>query len=140
MIKRNTFVSIYIIVPETTLASEAHLAGQIVLEKETLNIEKLRNQQNRQRFQRSITDARAGYVGRSQKHLKDQNKQHQLDADRDNGSRKVKKGYQISNCRFRFDEAMLIGINFKVTQNMFVNYECDTRRILPHPALRASGS
>jgi hypothetical protein len=35
MIKRSSFVSIYIVVPETTLASEAHLAeGQIWLEKQ----------------------------------------------------------------------------------------------------------
>jgi hypothetical protein len=41
----------------------------------------------------------------------------------DNRSRKVKKRYQINNCRFRFGEAMLVGIKFNVMQNMILrNY------------------
>jgi hypothetical protein len=41
----------------------------------------------------------------------------------DNRSHKVKKRYQISNCRFRFGEAMLVGTKFNVVQNMMANNE-----------------
>jgi hypothetical protein len=41
----------------------------------------------------------------------------------DSRSREVKKRYQISNCRFRFGETMLVGIKISIMQNMIVNIE-----------------
>jgi hypothetical protein len=49
--------------------------------------------------------ARAGYEARGQKHL---NISFKLTAG--NKSHKIKKGYQISNCKFRDREIMLVGI------------------------------
>jgi hypothetical protein len=56
-------------------------------------------------------------------HLKYQNRQHWLDADRKQQGHKVKKRYQISNCKYRFSGAKLTGIKFNVMQNMIVNNE-----------------
>jgi hypothetical protein len=41
----------------------------------------------------------------------------------DNRGHKVKKRHQISNCKFRFDEDMMVGIKFNIMQNMIVNTE-----------------
>jgi hypothetical protein len=41
----------------------------------------------------------------------------------DNRSHKFKEGYEISDCGFRFGEAMLVGIKFNVMRNMIVNNE-----------------
>jgi hypothetical protein len=41
----------------------------------------------------------------------------------DNKSPEMKKSYRINNRRLKFDETVLIRIEFNVTQNIIVNYE-----------------
>jgi hypothetical protein len=40
-----------------------------------------------------------------------------------NKNSKLKKLYQISNCRFRLSGAILVGIRFNTVQNVIVNNE-----------------
>lgn len=46
----------------------------------------------------------------------------------DNRSHEVRSRYQISNCGFRFGEAMFVGIKFNFIQNMIFNNEFKQRR------------
>jgi hypothetical protein len=72
----------------------------------------------------SLTYARADYGGRG-KSLEVQIDSINLTPTEDNRSHKVKKPYQISDCRFRFrfGEPMLVEIKFNLMQNMAVNNE-----------------